>query len=245
MLRDCAVGLYHAGSRIASEKGQQQGCVMSRRLGRTAVRPNKSARSLLDNDAAGPYTIRRHESRTAPGVTMTDDTAPILLETPRLVLRYQTAADVPALVALWADPAATRFMGGPRDRAWLQAAFMETARNPRAEPHDLWPVVEKATGRVVGHCGLLDKEVDGRPEVELVYVFAPAAWGKGYATEMAAAIARWARATLGLPRLVALVEPENAASERVALKVGMRLEQETVRPGGAHRRVYALGAAPD
>jgi hypothetical protein len=92
---------------------------------------------------------------------------PVLLETPRLILRTQSAADAPALTDLWADPLATRFLGGPRDRAWLQAAFEETARNPWAEPYDLWPVEEKETGRVVGHCGLLDKEVADRAEIEL------------------------------------------------------------------------------
>lgn len=171
--------------------------------------------------------------------------ASIILETPRLVLRCQTTADVTALTDLWADPAATRFMGGPRDRDWLRAAFAETAQSPRAERYDLWPVVERATGRVVGHCGLLEKEVDGRPEIEVVYLFAPAVWGQGYATEMAAAIVRWAREELGLPRLIALIEPENAASERVALKIGMRREKETVRPGGARRLVYAVAARED
>jgi len=173
-----------------------------------------------------------------------DDTqrSPTILETPRLVLRYQSADDVATLADLWADPRATRYLGGPRDRDWLRAEFAQTARHPQAEPYDLWPVVEKATGRVVGHCGLLDKEVDGRPEVELVYLLAPEFWGQGYATEIAAALWQWARDARGLTRLIALIEPENAASERVAVKIGMRLEKETLRPGGARRKVYAVTA---
>jgi ribosomal-protein-alanine N-acetyltransferase len=173
---------------------------------------------------------------------MTDNARhpPILLETRRLILRYQSAADIPALTDLWSDPVATRFMGGPRDRDWLQAALEETAMDPQAEAYDLWPVVEKATGHVVGDCGLLDKEVDGRPEVEVVYVFTPAVWGQGYATEMAAAIVAWARETRGLSRLISLIDPENAASERVAIKIGMHLEKEVTRPGGARRKVYVI-----
>jgi RimJ/RimL family protein N-acetyltransferase len=45
---------------------------------------------------------------------------------------------------------------------------------------------------------------------------------------------------MGLCRLIALIEPENRASERVAVKIGMRLEKEVVRPGGALRKVYAV-----
>lgn len=165
-----------------------------------------------------------------------------ILETERLVLRYQLASDVPFLTDLWADPIVTRYMGGPRDRDWLRSLFEETAKNPKAERYDLWPVVEKDTGRVVGHCGLLDKEVEDRAEIELSYVFSPAVWGKGYATEIAAAIKQWAMEKIGLKRLIALIEPENAASERVAIKIGMHLEKETIRPGGARRRVYVVEA---
>jgi RimJ/RimL family protein N-acetyltransferase len=39
---------------------------------------------------------------------------------------------------------------------------------------------------------------------------------------------------------MALIEPENAGSERVALKVGMTLEREVVRPGNELRRLYAV-----
>ncbi|MCK4600402.1 GNAT family N-acetyltransferase, partial [Candidatus Bipolaricaulota bacterium] len=105
---------------------------------------------------------------------------------------------------------------------------------------DLWPVIEKETDRVVGHCGLLEKEVEGRPEIELVYVLVSSVWGKGYATEMAQAIKRFAFEAMDVKRLIALIEPENEASERVAIKVGMHLEKEVIRPGGAQRRVYVV-----
>ena len=164
----------------------------------------------------------------------------IILETERLVLRYQSASDVAFLTNLWADPIVTHFLGGPRDRDWLRSVFEETAKNPQAERYDLWPVVEKETSLVVGHCGLLDKDVDGQAEIELSYVFSPVVWGKGYATEIATAIKQWAMEKLGIKRLIALIEPENSASERVAFKIGMHLEKETIRPGGARRRVYVV-----
>jgi ribosomal-protein-alanine N-acetyltransferase len=169
--------------------------------------------------------------------------SPIILETQRLILRYQQAADVAFLVDLWTDPQVTRYLGGPRDRDWLRSVFEETARDPYAERYDLWPVIEKETGQLVGHCGLLDKQVAGRPEIELTYILAASAWGKGYATEMGQALKQVAFEKMGISRLIALIEPENAASERVALKLGMGLEQEVVRPGGEVRKVYVVERA--
>ncbi len=166
----------------------------------------------------------------------------IILETERLLLRRQRASDIAFLTDLWADPQVTRYLGGPRDRDWLRSAFEETAQNPDAERYDLWPVVEKATGQVVGHCGLLDKEVDGRTEIELTYVLSPSVWGKGYATEIGQAIKQLAFEKMGVQRLIALIEPENGPSEQVAIRLGMRLEKEIVRPGRALRKIYAIEA---
>ncbi len=164
----------------------------------------------------------------------------IILETERLILRRQQVSDVAFLIDLWADPQVTRYMGGPRDRDWLRSVFEETAQNPYAEQYDLWPVVEKETGRVVGHCGLLGKTVDGEPEIELNYILASSAWGKGYATEIGQAIKQFAFEKMGIERLIALIEPENTASERVAVEIGMHFEKQVVRPGGALRKVYVV-----
>ncbi len=165
-----------------------------------------------------------------------------ILETERLLLRRQRASDIAFLTDLWADPKVTRYMGGPRDRDSLRSVFNETAHNPCAERYDLWPVVEKETGQLVGHCGLLDKEVDGRTEIELTYILSPSVWGKGYATEIGQAIKQLAFEKMGVKRLIALIEPENGPSERVAIRLGMALEKEIVRPGGALRKVYAIEA---
>lgn len=166
-----------------------------------------------------------------------------ILETERLILRRQTQDDVDFLTGLWSDPDVTRFMGGPRDEAWLRAVFVETAANPFAEAYDLWVLVEKETGQPVGHCGLLDKDIEGQLEIELSYVIAPEAQGKGYAREIAGGLQIFAFRTLGLNRLVALIEPENALSERVALKANMHFDREIIRPGGALRKLFVIEAA--
>jgi RimJ/RimL family protein N-acetyltransferase len=163
-----------------------------------------------------------------------------ILETPRLRLRRTTHADIPSLIALWTDPEVTRYMGGPRDEEVLMKVFTEAAEDPFAEDYDLWPVEEKASGVVIGDCGLSLKEIDSVDEIELVYVISPDHWGRGYATEIALALKRHAFEALRLARLVSLIDPENAASQRVAEKVGMKLQKEVVRPGGNLRRLFAV-----
>jgi [ribosomal protein S5]-alanine N-acetyltransferase len=172
-----------------------------------------------------------------PGATLS-----LILETARLRLRSLRPSDLPFLVGLWADPEVTRYLGGPRDPAELAPSIQRIALDPEAEKFDLWPVEERQSGRLVGHCGLVEKEVEGRGEIELVYLIAATDWGRGYASEIAAALRDRAFGALGLDRLIALIHPENLASEKVALRVGMRLEREISRPGGNRRKLYAAFA---
>ncbi len=161
------------------------------------------------------------------------------IETQRLLLRSLQADDASPLATLWTDPDVTQFMGGPRDFEAVREILLADTQVVPLPEFDLWPVIEKATGQIIGHCGLLDREVDGVTEIELVYVFAKSAWGQGYATEMAAAVTAYAFDQLGLERIISLIDPDNTASESVAEKVGLHYEKDTVRPGGKIMRVYA------
>ncbi len=168
------------------------------------------------------------------------EASPTLLETERLILRFQKVTDIDPLVDLWTDPQVTRHLGGPRDRDQVRSSFEETAKNPTAEQYDLWPVIEKETGMLIGDCGLLEKDVEGRAEIELIYIFTRSAWGQGFATEIGAALKRYAFEQLEVSQLIALIEPGNQASERVAQKLGMHLEKEILRPGGSLRKMYTV-----
>jgi RimJ/RimL family protein N-acetyltransferase len=63
--------------------------------------------------------------------------------------------------------------------------------------------------------------------------------GKGYATEAAAAARDFARDVLGARRLIAIINPQNVPSRRVAAKIGLREEKRAVAPGGAEAVIYA------
>lgn len=161
------------------------------------------------------------------------------VQTERLLIRSLAAEDAPALAAIWSDPDVTRFMGGPRDYEQTCRDLLSEAAESSTDPADtLYPVIERSSGRIVGHCSFLSKEIDGGAEKELIYVFARPAWGIGYATEAARALCTFAAQQLRLPRLVALIDPENRASARVAEKAGMRFWKQTIRPTGKRMQVY-------
>jgi RimJ/RimL family protein N-acetyltransferase len=165
-----------------------------------------------------------------------------IAETERLIIRTHEAADAEPLAKLWCDPAATAYMGGPRDFARVCQSVRDDAALQEQPKFDLWTVIEKASGDVVGHCGLLTKEIEGRSEIELVYVIAPRQWGRGYATEAGRAIKCYALTSLDCDRLVALINPENRASARVAEKLGFHLDRAVERPHGTmHLYTFAAG----
>jgi RimJ/RimL family protein N-acetyltransferase len=164
-----------------------------------------------------------------------------IAETERLLIRSHEAGDVEPLARLWCDPTATAYMGGPRDFGRVCQSIREDVALPERPPFDLWAVIERATGDVIGHCGLLDKEIEGHPEIELVYIVAPRLWGRGYATEAGEAIKSYALTSLGRDRLVALIHPDNRASARVAEKLGFRLDRAVERPHGT-MHLYAFAA---
>jgi ribosomal-protein-alanine N-acetyltransferase len=164
------------------------------------------------------------------------------IDTERLTIRLPTEADVTPLANLWSDPRVTHFLGGPRNFDEVRAALLDGLADP--PPIDLWPVVDKSSGDVIGHCGLVPKEIDGHDEVELVYMIAADHWGLGLATEAARAIRDYASHTLEIERLISLIDPANAASERVATKVGMKHERDTVRPSGKTLRLYSISHSP-
>lgn len=158
-------------------------------------------------------------------------------ETPRLRLRPFTPADVPAMAAIFADPEVMRHVGaGPiHDRTSVARMLSDYADHHAEYGWSVWAVEERATATVIGDAGLWPHELD---EVELGYTLARAAWGRGYATEAATACVEVA-ARCGIERLVALVDLDHAASQRVLGKVGMRRDGSRSAYGREHA-VYRL-----
>jgi ribosomal-protein-alanine N-acetyltransferase len=164
----------------------------------------------------------------------------VKIETDRLIVGSIKEVDLEPLAALWADPDVTYYIGGPRNYEEVLRILREDMRLNPQPIFDLWPVIEKETGQIIGHCGILEKDIDGRNQYEIVYVLAKSAWGKGFATEVASSLKDYAFNQLGLKRITALVDPDNVKSEIVATKIGLGYEKDTVRPNGKKMRLLAL-----
>ena len=149
------------------------------------------------------------------------------IETERLLLRWFREDDVQALYLLGSIPEIVRytqnkpFASVEEARALLHAApFHDYATHGYGRFACVW----KATGEVIGFSGV--KYVPEFADTELGYRFLPEYWGRGLATEAGQASIDYARSTVGLTRLIALVHPDNTASARVVTKLGFAVEKQ-------------------
>jgi len=164
----------------------------------------------------------------------------LILETERLLLRPPAAEDAPDYAEIWSDPEVVRFLSG---RTW-SLADAEAAIG-RMQRHWDWfgmgafTVLRKADDRILGRIGFLlwddrwrhgDTERIVPHETEIGWALGREFWNHGYATEGALACRDHALGQLGLTRVISLIASENAASIRVAEKIGETFERE-VRGG--------------
>lgn len=158
-----------------------------------------------------------------------------LLETKRLILRPIEPADARALTAVFGDPLVMRFGDGPQTAAWVREWVAWVAQDYAQRGYGPLAVVQKESGEIIGYCGLFYfADINGFPEVELGYRLARSAWGRGFATEAAAAVRDYAFDTLALQRLVSLIDPANKASIAVAEKLGMAHTADVMLEGYTH-----------
>lgn len=144
---------------------------------------------------------------------------PAPIRTERLVLRESEARDRAAFVELFASPEVGTYIGGPQPRDELERTLSEApGRRPGV-------FVVDADGAMVGIVTLDRRDADWpvRPaagEVELGYLFLPAAWGHGYAAEASAAALAWFAGALPGEPVVLTTQTANGPSMRLAAKLG-------------------------
>jgi [ribosomal protein S5]-alanine N-acetyltransferase len=161
------------------------------------------------------------------------------LKTARLLLRELEEADHVVTHAWESDPAATRWVTHDRRTVQESLAQIKKVREESAkEPRQLFDfALERvADGRLVGRAGFAVKNAAWR-EGMLWYVLHPEAWGQGYATEACRAILQFAFGELKMHRMYLELDPANAASARVAERLGMRREAQLVE-NYLHRGVW-------
>lgn len=151
-----------------------------------------------------------------------------ILRSERLTLRPYTLDDVDFVFDMYSRWEVQRYLGrtprvmADRDEAAERVRAWAELDHPLS---GIWLIVETETGERLGTALLKELPASGAAEpsgdIEVGWHLHPDAWGRGIASEAATAVLAHA-AQQGLQRVLAVVYPENLASQRVAERIGMR-----------------------
>jgi RimJ/RimL family protein N-acetyltransferase len=158
-----------------------------------------------------------------------------------------TQEDAEALYDLFRDPAIMHGLGREPVSTLEEVQVLTEDAIAGWRTGGLGPFVLEASahGRVVGQAGLMIFDTRGwtpstrasagsHAQLELGWALIREHWGRGYATEAAAAIRDWAHQRRRDDRLVSLITPDNVRSQRVAERLGA-IPTETVTPSDSGR----------
>ncbi len=167
----------------------------------------------------------------------------LIARTPRLLLRQFEPTDAAAMGPIMADPEVMRYsVSGSMDATAVAAWLERIADSYSIYGFGHWAVVRLEDERLLGFCGLSLQTLDDGRHVEIGYRLACDAWGQGFGTEAARAARDYGFQQLGLDRLIAIIDPANFKSQRVAAKLGMKPLRDALYYG---RVVQVFGCQRD
>lgn len=168
---------------------------------------------------------------------------PTLRTERRLVLRSLTEADTDAVAAVFADPARSALLGANLADP-VQVRRMIDTRLSYAGPPELGHWVFERDGTVIGLGHLRPTQELPEGLIEIGWFIGPEHGGTGLATEAAGALLDYGLTTLRLPAVWALIHEDNAASTKLAARLGFRDVGGGRHYGGPHRVHVALPNTP-
>ena len=168
---------------------------------------------------------------------------PYFLKSARLGFRHWTKDDLPLALAVWGDPAVTRFVGGPFSPEQVAQRLDREIACQKNYNFQYWPIFLLKTGEHVGCAGMraykLEENIPSKG-----YYLRPRFWGQGFATEAGRAVISYAVGTLGSSALFAGHHPENAGSRKVLAKLGFTFtHKQLYPPTGLDHDSYLLHSA--
>jgi RimJ/RimL family protein N-acetyltransferase len=162
----------------------------------------------------------------------------IIFETERLQCRRLTPDDFQAMLEVYGDADAMRWVGDGSPitedgvRRWIEV----TENNYQKRGYGMFALVEKSTGKVIGFCGIVHP--GGQQEAEVKYAFLRSYWGQGFATEAVGELIKYGEQKHGLTYMIATVAPENLASQSVLSKVGMSKGELRKNDDGSQTQLF-------
>lgn len=160
------------------------------------------------------------------------------IETERLILRAPGAEDFGAYRTFYADSQASILYGGPLspELAWRKLAIDIGHWSLRG--HGMWSVVERASGAMIGGCGIVHPE--GWPRHELTWWMLPEARRRGYALEASRAAIAWAYDALGWQHVETHMKDANGPARALTARLGGVAIGRERFPDGLDRDIFAL-----
>ena len=162
----------------------------------------------------------------------------MILETERLALHELTADDAPFILELLMSRGFKENIGdrGVSDLDGARGYIDKARAGYAANGFGLWRADLKASGEPTGLAGLVKR--DGLEHPDVGYAFLEPFWGRGLASEAAAASLAYGRDRLGLQTIVAITKPQNLGSIAVLKKVGMKDAGMILVPGYDEESCY-------
>ena len=155
-----------------------------------------------------------------------------ILETNRLILRELNPDDAKNFYDLNSNPNIIKYTGNSAFKNVEEASgFLENYQDYKLNGYGRWAVIEKATDKFIGWCGLKFGEM--KNETDIGFRFFEEEWNKGYATESGVACMQYGFENLKLKRIVGRAMKENIGSIKVLEKIGLKYEKDIEFDGNA------------
>jgi len=156
--------------------------------------------------------------------------AEVAIETERLLLRDWDASDEADFYAIMNTPAVMRHLGGVQTPEAWHDSFERISGFTRDFGHTFWIAEDKATGEILGFCGLKRVNAPGAGALagtpEIGWRLRESAWGKGIAKEAAVASLDLGFGRFGYDRIIAMTIAPNADSHGLMQRLGMKRRQD-------------------
>lgn len=158
--------------------------------------------------------------------------------TERLRVRRWLDTDLDALLAVYGDADAMRWVGEGRAITreecvrWLEV----TRSNYDKRGYGMFAIELSAQPGVIGFCGIVHP--GGQIEPEVKYAFLRSCWGRGFATEALSGLIAYAHRSHGLAFLIATAAPANLASHKVLLKSAMQKAELRANADGTQTQLF-------
>jgi RimJ/RimL family protein N-acetyltransferase len=155
--------------------------------------------------------------------------APLMWQTPRLILRPPAQSDLPFLTDMFSRPELTRHRPDPTpdDARASRERLARDMAHWAEHGFGRWAVL--CDGQLVGFGGVARSlHYDA---LNLSYHLHPDYWGQGFASEIARAAVAFALHDLQAPLIIGLTRTINPASQRVLLGAGLVYQRDVLLYG--------------